>query len=140
MQVADEWLDKIQDTVFSMFRKLTRCATRREPGGSHLQDQGADIEELLAKHGANGFAYATEGHRSLVAFSTSGRRVQIMLLMPPINDYARTARNTKRTAAAQQSAWAQVCRQRWRVATMIIKAKLQEEASVAGRHSRLLIY
>ena len=27
-----------------------------------------DIEELLAQHGATGFAYATEGDRSLVAF------------------------------------------------------------------------
>ncbi len=36
-----------------------------------------DIEELLAKHGATGFAYATEGDRALVAFSMSGRRVQI---------------------------------------------------------------
>ena len=34
-----------------------------------------DVEELLAKHGANGFACATEGDRSLVAFSMSGRRV-----------------------------------------------------------------
>ena len=55
-----------------------------------------DIEELLAKHGATGFAYATEGDRSLVAFSMSGRRVQIMLLMPPIDDYARTPRNARR--------------------------------------------
>ena len=73
-----------------------------------------DIEELLAKHGEIGFAYATEGDRSLVAFSMSGRRVQIMLLMPPIDDYARTPRNVRRTAGAQQSAWEQACRQRWR--------------------------
>ena len=71
-----------------------------------------DIEELLAKHGAMGFAYATEGDRSLVAFSMSGRRVQIMLLMPPIDDYASTPRNARRTAAAQRSAWEQACRQR----------------------------
>ena len=72
-----------------------------------------DIEELLAKHGASGFAYATEGDRSLVAFSMSGRRVQIMLVMPSIDDFART-RNTKQTAAAQRIAWEQACRQRWR--------------------------
>ena len=33
------------------------------------------IEELLAKHGATGFAYAIEGYRSLVEFNMSGRRV-----------------------------------------------------------------
>ena len=38
-----------------------------------------DIEEFLTKHGAAGFAYGPEGDRSLVAFSMSGRRVQIML-------------------------------------------------------------
>ena len=47
-----------------------------------------DIEELLAQHGATGFAYASEGDRSLVAFSMSGRRVQIMLVMLLIDDYA----------------------------------------------------
>ena len=35
-----------------------------------------DSEALLAKHGATGFAYATEGVRSLVAFGISGRRVR----------------------------------------------------------------
>ncbi len=59
-----------------------------------------DIEELLVKHGAMGFAYATEGDRSLVAFSMSGRRVQIMLLMPPIDDYASTPRNARRGCTA----------------------------------------
>ena len=47
-----------------------------------------DIEELLAKHGATGFAYATEFDRSLVVFNMAGRRVQIMLVMPPIDAYA----------------------------------------------------
>ena len=84
-----------------------------------------DIEELLAKHGATGFACATEGDRSLVAFSMSGRLAKIMLLMPSIDDYARNARNARRTAAAQQSAWDQACRQRWRALLLIIRAKLE---------------
>ena len=88
-----------------------------------------DIEELLAKHGATGFAYATEGDRSLVAFSMSGRRVQIMLLMPPIDDYARTPHNVRRTAGAQRSAWEQACRQRWRALLLIIRAKLEAVGS-----------
>ena len=67
--------------------------------GSHLPDQDR-IEELLAKHRATGFAYATEGDRSLVAFSMSGRRVQIMLVMPSIDDYILTPRDARRTAAA----------------------------------------
>ena len=81
------------------------------------------------QHGATGFAYATEGDRSLVAFSMSGRRVQIMLL-PSVDDYARTPRNARRTAAAQQSASEQACRQRWRALLLIIRDKLEAVESV----------
>ena len=90
-----------------------------------------DIEELLAQHGATGFAYATEGDRSLVAFSMSGRRVQIMMVMPSVDDYARKARKARRTAAAQRTAWEQVCRQRWRALLLII---LGQAGSVGVGH------
>ena len=98
-----------------------------------------DIEELLAKHGAIGFAYATEGNRSMVAFNMSGRRVQIMLVMPSIDDYARTPRNARRTAAAQQAAWDQACRQRWRALLLIIRAKLEAvESGITTLESEFL--
>ena len=98
-----------------------------------------DIEKLLAQHGATGFAYATEGDRSLVAFNMSGRRVQIMLVMPPIDDYARTPRNARRTAGAQRSAWEQVCRQRWRALLLIIRAKLEAvESGITTLESEFL--
>ena len=84
-----------------------------------------DIEELLGKHGAVGFAYATESDRALIAFNMAGRRVQIMLVMPSVGDFARTPRNVRRSAAAQQSAWEQACRQRWRALLLIIRAKLE---------------
>ena len=63
-----------------------------------------DIEELLARDGATGSTCATEGDRSWVAFSMSGRRVQIMLVIPSTEDYARTVHNVGRTAAAQRAA------------------------------------
>ena len=98
-----------------------------------------DIEELLAKHGATGFAYATEGDRSLVAFSMSGRRVQIMLVMPSIDDYILTPRDARRTAAAQRSAWEQACRQRWRALLLIIRAKLEAvESGITTLESEFL--
>lgn len=88
-----------------------------------------DIKELLTKHGATGFAYATEGVRSLVAFSMSGRRVQIMLVMPSIDDYARTPRNSETTAAGQRTAWEQACRHRWCPLVLTIRAKPEAVAS-----------
>ncbi len=98
-----------------------------------------DIEELLAKHGATGFAYTTEGDRSLLAFSMSGRRVQIMLLMPSVDYYSPTAPNVRRTAAAQRSAWEQVCRQRWRALLLIIRAKLEAvESGITTLESEFL--
>ena len=84
-----------------------------------------DIEVLLTKHGATGFAYATKSDRALVAFNMAGRRVQIMLVMPLIDDFARTPRNGKRAQAAQESAWEQACQQSWRGLLLIIRANLE---------------
>ena len=54
-----------------------------------------DIEELLAKHGAAGFGYVTEDDRAMVTFNMSGRRIQLMLVMPSIDDFARTPRSAQ---------------------------------------------
>ena len=66
----------------------------------------------------------------MVAFNMEGRRVQLMLAMPSIDDFALTRGNSRRTAAAQEAAWEQACRSRWRALLLIIKAKL--EAVEAG--------
>jgi hypothetical protein len=58
-----------------------------------------DIEALLAKYGATGFGYVTEGDRAMVAFNMEGRRVQLMLAMPSIDDFALTRGNSRRNAA-----------------------------------------
>ena len=84
-----------------------------------------DIEALLAKYGASGFGYATEGDRAMIAFNIEGRRVQLMLVMPSMDDFALTRGNSRRTATAQESAWEQACRSRWRALLLIIKAKLE---------------
>ena len=98
-----------------------------------------DIEELLGKHGAVGFGYVTEGDRAMIAFNMAGRRVQIMLVMPSFDDFARTPRNTRRTSAAQQSAWEQACRQRWRALLLIIRAKLEAvESGITTLESEFL--
>ena len=98
-----------------------------------------DIEELLAKHGAVGFGYVTEGDRAVVAFNMSGRRIQLMLVMPSIDDFAHTPRNSRRTAAAQQSAWEQACRQRWRALLLIIRAKMEAvESGITTLESEFL--
>ena len=114
---------------------MTYAAQIRVP----ISKSKTDIEELQAKHGAMGFAYATEGNRSLVAFNMSGRRVQTIPVMPSIDDYARTPRNARRTAAAQQAAWEQAGRQRWRALLLIIRAKLEAvESGITTLESEFL--
>ena len=69
----------------------------------------------------------------------SGRRVQIMLVMPSIDDYILTPRDARRTAAAQRSAWVQACRQRWRALLLIIRAKLEAvESGITTLESEFL--
>ena len=98
-----------------------------------------EIEGVLTRYGATGFGYAWEGDRSMVAFNIEGRRVQIMLVMPPIEDYARTAGNARRTTSSQQSAWEQACRSRWRSLLLIIKAKLEAvESGITTLESEFL--
>ena len=62
-----------------------------------------------------------------------------MLLMPPIDDYAPTPRNARRTAAARRSVWEQACRQRWRALLLIIRAKLEAvESGITTLESEFL--
>ena len=62
-----------------------------------------------------------------------------MLVMPPIDDYARTPRNARRMAAAQRSAWEQACRQHWRSLLLIILAKLEAvESGITTLESEFL--
>ena len=69
----------------------------------------------------------------------SGRRAQITLMMPSVDDYARTARNARRMAAAQRSFWEQACRQRWRALLLIIRAKLEAvESGITTLESEFL--
>ena len=48
-----------------------------------------------------------------------------MPMMPPIGDYALMARNPRRMAAEQRTAWGQACRQRWQGLTLMIRVKLE---------------
>ena len=60
----------------------------------------------------------------MVAINVSGRRVQIILVMPSIDDFAGTPRKARRTVAVKQSAWEQACRH-WRARLLIIRAELE---------------
>lgn len=95
-----------------------------------------DIERVLARYGAEAFAYSSEPRGASVGFRMSGRFVRFDLPLPDRNDPAFTHVNKgavgvqPRTAVSAQKAWDQAARQRWRALLLIIKAKL--EAVEAG--------
>jgi len=94
------------------------------------QKTRADIENLLERYGADGFAYAAEGDCALVAFRLKGRAIRFILPLPRLNDFAKTPSGATRTARQQESAHDQAVRTAWRALHLITKAKL--EAVAAG--------
>ena len=87
-----------------------------------------EIEKCLIRYGADGFAYATAQGKAMIAFNIRGRQVRIALPLPDINasefKYTPT-RRTERSEKAQNDAWEQACRQRWRALLLVVKAKLE---------------
>lgn len=93
----------------------------------------SEIERTLARYGATGFMYGWEGNRAIVAFQADQRRVKFELPLPDRFDraFTHTERlNILRSPSAQEAAYEQAVRQRWRALALVIKAKL--EAVQAG--------
>ena len=91
----------------------------------------AELERLLAKHGADQFAYMTSDEGAMVAFRMEDRHVRFLMPMPDRDDFKTTASGARRYSSAQvDKAWEQGVRSRWRALVLIVKAKL--EAVAAG--------
>ncbi|MDW5376796.1 hypothetical protein R6258_07665 [Halomonas sp. HP20-15] len=87
----------------------------------------AEIEQTLARYGADGFMYGWDAGTAVLAFRMRGRRIRFDLAMPDRNDEAFTLTDTGRERAPAQAAkaWEQACRQRWRALALVIKDKLE---------------
>jgi hypothetical protein len=88
----------------------------------------AEIETTLRRYGATSFAYGWEDQIAMIGFSTHDRKIRFILPLPDKNDseFAKTpAGRKRRNAVAQELAWEQACRQRWRALALVIKAKLE---------------
>lgn len=71
-----------------------------------------EIERVLERYGATGFAYGTQIGRAMIMFETSERRIRFILpLVPPSN--------------LSQNEVGQFERSRWRALLLSIKAKLE---------------
>lgn len=84
-----------------------------------------EIELVLLKYGAEGFAYATIQDKAMIGFTMCDRQVKFVLPLPPKSDFSLTPSGRERTEKSQFDAWEQACRQRWRALLLVIKAKLE---------------
>jgi hypothetical protein len=94
----------------------------------------AEIETVLRRYGADGFAYASYGEQAMIQFTAKGRTVRFLLKLPSSNDKAfttvvRNKRTYTRTPEQRVAAWEQACRQSWRALALVVKAKLEAVAS-----------
>ena len=90
----------------------------------------AEIERMLIRYGATAFQYGWEGDLSAISFKLQDRYVRILMPMPNRDDPAlqQSGQGRQRTSAAQQSAYEQAVKVRWRALGLIIKAKLEAVA------------
>lgn len=92
-----------------------------------------EIEQTLARYGADQFLYGWDAEGAVVMFRAHMRQVRFRLPMPKRDDRQFThteAKGIVRSAVQAEAAWEQATRQRWRALALVVKAKL--EAVEAG--------
>lgn len=88
----------------------------------------AEIEMILGRYGATSFAYMWQGTTALILFEYKEKRIRFMLKLPSRDDKAirlTPERGTVRSREAQEKAYEQAVRQKWRALALVIKAKLE---------------
>lgn len=96
----------------------------------------AEIEKVLAKYGAEHFAYGTEPGLAVIGFripdAYSGILLAVRMQLPlPRKDEARFTKGWQGASwkrapdHAVQARWEQACRSTWRALLLVIKAKLE---------------
>lgn len=96
----------------------------------------AEIEVILRRYGATGFAYAWQRGQVMLGFEITNRQIRFLIPLPDpqaaeFNRVRVNARSTKSATSVQrEAAYEQAIRQRWRALVLVIKAKL--EAVEAG--------
>ena len=84
-----------------------------------------ELDALLNKYGATGFAYAKRPGHEVIGFEYGQRTIQFTLLEPLRDDYCRDWRGYSRDTAAIDKQWEQAKKQFWRIFLMTIKAKME---------------
>jgi hypothetical protein len=96
-----------------------------------VEKSKAELEGLLRKHGAGQRVFGNDDQngQAFVMFALSGRQYRLEVPLPKIADFAKKPKRgwgmVSRTAAEQQKAHEQACRERWRAVVLLVKAKLE---------------
>lgn len=90
-----------------------------------IQESRNEIERVLQRYGADGFAFGTADGQSLVAFRIEGHQVRIAVKMPDPENHKLDRRGYTRGEESLQKALDTASRQRWRALLLVIKAKLE---------------
>ena len=101
----------------------------------------AEIERVLARYGAERFAYFTSAEEAAIAFQVDGRAVRMRLLMPEPDCFVETNTGKKRKPAAVPREVDQEVRRRWRALALVVKAKLEAiDSGIATFEDEWLAY
>jgi len=96
----------------------------------------AEIERLVSRYGATGFASGWQGPRAIIQFVCRGRHTRFTMELPDRTERRFTQKTTgygARSETAAQALWDQACRQKWRALTPLVKAKLEAvDANIAS--------
>lgn len=87
----------------------------------------AEIEKVLDRYGATGFASARDGLRNRIEFVAHGRRVRFDVTLPEIQDkqFVRRGETWGPKEGVRLERWKAECRRMWRALFLAIKAKLE---------------
>lgn len=89
----------------------------------------AEIQKILKRYGASGFAFAVDDDRNAaaIAFKAHGRQVRFLLPLPGPDrrEFLFTPTGQRRSTAGASTAYQQELRRVWRALVMAIKAKLE---------------
>ena len=86
-----------------------------------------ELMAILRKYGADklGTMEDRKTNKALLYFQFKNLDIEITLSLPSKGEFARTDGGKQRTAAAQEEAWQQAIRSRYRVLVLATKAKLE---------------
>lgn len=102
-----------------------RYAKNTKVAASRSRDE---IERIVTRYGASGFAYAWKGKNAMVSFMFNGLQISHKIEMPDVDDPEFTQTPTGRYCKSQeiiQKKWEQATRQKWRALALVVKAKLE---------------